>query len=106
MNFGWHTTQKESFKIMDRALELGINFFDTADIYGWGGEQGDTEEILGRWFAGGGRRDAVILATKAFNPAWLPRLSALPTIAAPSWRSCTRRPSTSRARLPALFGTQ
>src|SRR4029077_20161858 len=69
MNFGWHTSQEESFKIMDRALELGINFFDTADIYGWGGEQGDTEEILGRWFAqGGGRRDAVVLATKVFNP--------------------------------------
>jgi aryl-alcohol dehydrogenase-like predicted oxidoreductase len=56
MNFGWHTSQEESFKIMDRALELGINFFDTADIYGWGGEQGDTEEILGRWFAQGGGR--------------------------------------------------
>jgi aryl-alcohol dehydrogenase-like predicted oxidoreductase len=69
MNFGWHTTQEESFKIMDRALELGINFFDTADVYGWGGEQGDTEEIVGRWFAqGGGRRDAVVLATKVFNP--------------------------------------
>ena len=69
MNFGWQTGQEESFKIMDRALELGINFFDTADIYGWGGEQGDTEEILGRWFAqGGGRRDAVVLATKVFNP--------------------------------------
>jgi aryl-alcohol dehydrogenase-like predicted oxidoreductase len=68
MNFGWQTTQEESFKIMDRALELGINFFDTADVYGWGGEQGDTEEILGRWFAqGGGRRDAVVLATKVFN---------------------------------------
>src|SRR5260370_35342859 len=48
MNFGWHTSQEESFKIMDRALELGINVFDTADVYGWGGEQGDTEEILGR----------------------------------------------------------
>jgi aryl-alcohol dehydrogenase-like predicted oxidoreductase len=69
MNFGWHTTQEESFAIMDRALALGINFFDTADVYGWGGEQGDTEEILGRWFAqGGGRRDAVVLATKVFNP--------------------------------------
>ena len=34
MNFGWHTAQEESFKIMDRALELGINFFDTADVYG------------------------------------------------------------------------
>jgi aryl-alcohol dehydrogenase-like predicted oxidoreductase len=69
MNFGWHTSQEESFQIMERALDLGINFFDTADVYGWGGEQGDTEEILGRWFAqGGGRRDAVVLATKVFNP--------------------------------------
>lgn len=69
MNFGWKTGQEESFQIMDRALELGINFFDTADVYGWGDQQGDTEEILGRWFAqGGGRRDAVVLATKVFNP--------------------------------------
>jgi aryl-alcohol dehydrogenase-like predicted oxidoreductase len=69
MNFGWHTSQEESFKIMDRALELGINFFDTADVYGRGGQQGDTEIILGNWFAlGGGRRDAVVLATKVYNP--------------------------------------
>jgi len=69
MNFGWHTGPEESFKIMDRALELGVNFFDTADVYGRGGEQGDTEEILGRWFAqGGSRREAVVLATKVFNP--------------------------------------
>lgn len=69
MNFGWHTSQEESFKIMDRALELGINFFDTADVYGRGGQQGDTEIILGNWFAlGDGRRDAVVLATKVYNP--------------------------------------
>jgi aryl-alcohol dehydrogenase-like predicted oxidoreductase len=69
MNFGWHTSQDDSFAIMDRALELGINFFDTADVYGWGGERGDTEIILGNWFAlGDGRRDAVVLATKVFNP--------------------------------------
>ncbi|HXV42070.1 MAG TPA: aldo/keto reductase [Anaerolineae bacterium] len=69
MNFGWHTSEEDSFRIMDRALELSINFFDTADVYGWGGEQGDTELIIGRWFAqGGGRRDAVVLATKVFNP--------------------------------------
>jgi aryl-alcohol dehydrogenase-like predicted oxidoreductase len=69
MNFGWHTSQEDSFKIMDRALELGINFFDTADVYGWGGENGDTELIMGRWFAqGGGRREAVVLATKVYNP--------------------------------------
>ncbi|MFP4489142.1 MAG: aldo/keto reductase, partial [Bacteroidales bacterium] len=69
MNFGWHTSEKDSFRIMDRALELGINFFDTADVYGWGEEHGYTEEIIGRWFAqGGGRRDAVVLATKVYSP--------------------------------------
>lgn len=69
MNFGWHTSEEESFEIMDRALELGINFFDTADVYGRGGQQGDTEIILGNWFAlGEGRRDAVVLATKVYNP--------------------------------------
>jgi aryl-alcohol dehydrogenase-like predicted oxidoreductase len=69
MNFGWHTSEKESFRIMDRALELGINFFDTADVYGWSVEQGHTEEIIGRWLAqGGGRRDAIVLATKVYNP--------------------------------------
>lgn len=69
MNFGWHTSEEDSFAIMDRAIELGINFFDTADVYGWDVEHGFTEEIIGRWFAqGGGRRDAVVLATKVFNP--------------------------------------
>jgi aryl-alcohol dehydrogenase-like predicted oxidoreductase len=54
---------------MDRALELGINFFDTADVYGWSVEHGYTEEIVGKWLAqGGGRRDAVVLATKVYNP--------------------------------------
>ena len=69
MNFGWKTSEDESFKIMDRALELGINFFDTADVYGWEEQHGYTEEIIGRWIAqGGGRRDAVVLATKVYNP--------------------------------------
>jgi aryl-alcohol dehydrogenase-like predicted oxidoreductase len=69
MNFGWHTSEEDSFKIMDRALELGINFFDTADVYGWSVEHGYTEEIIGRWLAqGGGRRDAIVLATKVYNP--------------------------------------
>jgi aryl-alcohol dehydrogenase-like predicted oxidoreductase len=70
MNFGWHTSVEDSFAIMDRALELGINFFDTADVYGWEKHHGYTEEILGQWFdQGGGRRDNVILATKVYNPA-------------------------------------
>lgn len=69
MNFGWHTSKEDSFAIMNRALELGINFFDTADVYGWGNEHGHTEEIIGEWFAEDKRRrDAVVLATKVFNP--------------------------------------
>lgn len=69
MNFGWHTSEEDSFAIMSRALELGINFFDTADVYGWDKEHGLTEEIIGRWLAEDSRRrDAVVLATKVFNP--------------------------------------
>src|SRR5271169_5438762 len=69
MNFGWHTSEKDSFAIMDRALELGINFFDTADTYGWTVRRGHTEEIIGRWLAqGGSRRESIVLATKVFNP--------------------------------------
>lgn len=55
MNFGWKTPEDESFRIMDRALELGINFFDTADVYdteqfnGEAGHPGLTEEFLGHW---------------------------------------------------------
>lgn len=71
MNFGPNTDEKEAFRIMDCALEAGINFFDTANMYGGrgGGWRGWTEEIIGRWFAqGGGRRERVVLATKAFEP--------------------------------------
>jgi len=65
MNFGVDTEEREAFRIMDAALDAGINFFDTADIYGWGENAGTTERILGRWFAlGGGRRERVVLATK------------------------------------------
>jgi aryl-alcohol dehydrogenase-like predicted oxidoreductase len=67
MNFGWHTNEKDSHALMDRALELGINFFDTADVYGWAIARGTTEEIIGRWLAQGGRRDSVVLATKVYN---------------------------------------
>ncbi len=70
MNIGPETTEKDGFAIMDKALELGINFFDTANFYGaWGegGYPGRTEESIGRWFAQGGqRREKVVLATKAY----------------------------------------
>ena len=68
MNFGPQTTEADSFAIMDKALELGINFFDTADVYGWKKGEGVTEAILGNWFAQGGtRREEVVLATKVFG---------------------------------------
>jgi aryl-alcohol dehydrogenase-like predicted oxidoreductase len=68
MNFGPHTSEAESFAIMDRALELGINFFDTANVYGWRLGKGVTESILGRWLAqGGARREAIVLATKVYG---------------------------------------
>jgi len=71
MNFGAITEEAESFRIMDDALEAGINFFDTANVYGRFGRgegRGRTEEIIGRWFAqGGGRREKVVLATKVYG---------------------------------------
>ncbi len=68
MNFGPHTLEQDSFAIMDKALDLGINFFDTANVYGKRPGEGITEQIIGRWFAqGGGRREKVVLATKVFG---------------------------------------
>lgn len=68
MNFGPKTTEEDSFAIMDKALELGINFFDTANVYGWKTGEGVTEQIVGRWFAqGGGRREKTVIATKVYG---------------------------------------
>lgn len=74
MNFGYVTDEAASHGIMDAALDAGINFFDTADVYG--GPQkpdmekgfGISEEIIGSWLAKGGRRDGIVLATKAYQP--------------------------------------
>lgn len=68
MNFGPKTSEEDSHAIMDRALEHEINFFDTADVYGWQLGRGVTEGIVGNWFAqGDGRRDKVVLATKVYG---------------------------------------
>jgi aryl-alcohol dehydrogenase-like predicted oxidoreductase len=65
VNFSWLTDEADSFAIMDRALEEGVNFLDTSDNY----NAGQTEALIGRWFkVGGGRRDKTILATKVFSP--------------------------------------
>jgi aryl-alcohol dehydrogenase-like predicted oxidoreductase len=68
MNFGPLTNEQDSYTIMDRALELGINFFDTANVYGWKTGEGITENILGHWFSqAGDRREQVVLATKVYG---------------------------------------
>ena len=68
MNFGPVTTESDSFTIMDRAHEHGINFFDTANVYGWRKGEGITEQIIGRWFAqGGDRRERTVIATKLYG---------------------------------------
>jgi aryl-alcohol dehydrogenase-like predicted oxidoreductase len=68
MNFGPLASEAESFAVMDRALEDGINFFDTANVYGGSAGKGATEEIIGRWLAQGGeRRERIVLASKVFG---------------------------------------
>jgi len=68
MNFGPQTSERDAFAIMDRALEVGINFFDTANVYGGRRGEGVTERIIGRWLAqGGGRRERIVLATKVYG---------------------------------------
>ncbi len=68
MNFGPETSERDSHAIMDAALNLGINFFDTANVYGWKRGEGITEQIVGRWLAqGGGRREQIVLATKVYG---------------------------------------
>ena len=72
MHFGPKATEEESFKIMDRALEIGINFFDTANVYG---SKGRSEEIIGNWFSQRpGSREQVVLATKVYNPMADPKI--------------------------------
>jgi aryl-alcohol dehydrogenase-like predicted oxidoreductase len=68
MNFGPETTPKDSHAMLDHGLAKGINFLDTADVYGWKRGEGVTEQILGDWFAlGGKRREQVVIATKLFG---------------------------------------
>ncbi|MEU2439517.1 aldo/keto reductase [Streptomyces rubradiris] len=68
MNFGPQTDEADSHAIMDAALDAGINFFDTANVYGWGENKGRTESIIGNWFAkGGDRREKTVIATKVYG---------------------------------------
>ena len=68
MNFGPETSEPDAHAIMDRAHAEGVNFFDTANVYGFAAGKGRTEEILGTWFAQGGeRREKTVLATKVYG---------------------------------------
>ncbi len=67
MNFGPLVSEAESFALMDKALEIGINFIDSADVYGGRAGKGATEDIVGRWLAQGDRREKIVLATKVYG---------------------------------------
>jgi aryl-alcohol dehydrogenase-like predicted oxidoreductase len=68
MNFGPQTDEDAAHAIMDAAHEHGVNFFDTANVYGWRKGEGWTEQIIGRWLAkGDGRRERTVLATKLYG---------------------------------------
>ncbi|NHJ47656.1 MAG: aldo/keto reductase [Asgard group archaeon] len=70
MQFGWRIDEEESFKVMDKAVELGINILDTADIYSKWGENsyaGKSEEIIGKWMKDRGNRDDLVIVTKLFG---------------------------------------
>ena len=77
MNFGYIADEPSSFAVMDAAFDAGINFFDTADVYG--GPQspdmakgyGVSEETVGRWLQRSGHRDDIVLATKVYQPMGL-----------------------------------
>ncbi|RXZ73347.1 aldo/keto reductase [Agromyces albus] len=77
MNFGYTIDEAASFDIMDAAVDAGINYFDTADVYG--GPQtpdmakgyGISEEVIGRWMQRSGHRDDIVLATKVYQPMGL-----------------------------------
>jgi aryl-alcohol dehydrogenase-like predicted oxidoreductase len=77
LDFGFVTDEATNFNIMDETLDAGVNFIDTADVYG--GPQspdmekgyGISEEIIGRWLAQGGRRDRIVLARKVYQPMGL-----------------------------------
>lgn len=65
--FGWTIDEAKSFEILDAFVDRGFNFVDTADVYSrWfpGNQGGESETIIGKWFAQSGKRDKVVLATK------------------------------------------
>ncbi len=70
MTFGQQNTEAEGHAQMDYAIDRGVNFFDTAELYSIPPKpetQGSTERIIGTWFKSRGKRDKVILASKVIG---------------------------------------
>ena len=74
MKIGSIISEKDSFRLLDTAIDLGVNLLDTANCYGTPvhnpsmGYRGLTEVVIGKWFAqGGGRREKILISTKIFN---------------------------------------
>ncbi|GMA61221.1 hypothetical protein GCM10025859_16610 [Alicyclobacillus fastidiosus] len=76
MNFGPETEEKDAFRIMDAALDAGINFFDTANVYGGAEHHGWTEEIIGRWFAQGEVAVNASFWRQRYMAEWMTQLTA------------------------------
>lgn len=76
--FGWSADEKASFALLDAFVDAGFNLVDTADVYSaWvpGNAGGESETLIGKWFARSGKRDKVVLATKVAKWAERPGLT-------------------------------
>ncbi|RME87091.1 MAG: aldo/keto reductase, partial [Zetaproteobacteria bacterium] len=78
MTFGEQNSEREAFRLLDRAVEAGVNLIDTAELYPIpprAETYGETERIIGRWLRRSGKREKVILATKVCGPThWCPHI--------------------------------
>ena len=71
MTWGTQNTERDAFEQMDYALEKGVNFFDTAELYSVppnAQSYGQTEKIIGKWFKKKNNRSKIILASKIVGP--------------------------------------
>src|SRR3984957_8814582 len=100
--FGWTVNESDSFRLLDAAFDAGLNFIDTADVYSkWipGHVGGESETILGKWFARSGKRDQVFIATKVGMDMGDGRQGLAPKYIAEAVEASLRRLQTDRIDL-------
>jgi aryl-alcohol dehydrogenase-like predicted oxidoreductase len=100
--FGWTVNEADSFRLLDAAFDAGLNFIDTADVYSrWipGHVGGESETILGKWFARSGKRDGVIIATKVGMDMGDGKMGLAPKYIAEAVEASLRRLQTDRIDL-------